>query len=41
MGAMPTATMTVHRGKPIWLTDRGAELLVVYMGISMETTAAG
>ncbi|MDQ3702130.1 MAG: DoxX family protein [Chloroflexota bacterium] len=41
VGAMGMATLTVHRGKPIWVTEGGAELPVVYMGIATALSLLG
>ena len=41
LGAMATAAIDVHGGKPIWVTEGGAELPVVYMAIALALATAG
>jgi putative oxidoreductase len=41
IGAMATATLTAHKGKPIWSTKGGAELPVTNMAVMCALTLAG
>lgn len=41
VGAMGTATLTAHRGKPIWVTSGGAELPVTNMAVATALSLAG
>ena len=41
IAAMATATLTAHRGKPIWGTKGGAELPVTNMAALLALTLAG
>lgn len=41
LGAMGTATRTVHWNKPIWSTSGGAELPVVYMAVAASQLLSG
>ncbi len=41
LGAMATASIDVHGGKPIWATEGGAELPVVYMAAAVALATAG
>ena len=41
IGSMTTATLTAHRGKPIWNTKGGAELPVVNMAALAAVVLAG
>jgi putative oxidoreductase len=41
MGAMAMASLTVHKGKPIWVSAGGAELPVVNMAIASALAMAG
>lgn len=41
MGAMAMAALTVHRGKPIWVTEGGAELPVTNLAIATALALAG
>src|SRR5579884_22657 len=41
LGSMAMATATVHRGKPIWDTQGGAELPVLYMAAMSAIALSG
>lgn len=41
LGPMSVATGTVHAGKPIWVTEGGAELPVTNMAVATGLTLAG
>jgi putative oxidoreductase len=41
LGAMATATLTAHKGKPIWVTAGGAELPVTNMAVLAALLLAG
>jgi putative oxidoreductase len=41
IGAMATAALTAHKGKPIWSTKGGAELPVTNMAALLALTLAG
>ncbi|MBI3805201.1 MAG: DoxX family protein [Nitrospirae bacterium] len=41
LGSMAMATATVHRGKPIWATEGGAELPVMYMAAATAVALSG
>ena len=41
LGAMATATLTAHKGKPIWSTKGGAELPVTNMAVLVALLLAG
>lgn len=41
LGAMATATLTAHKGKPIWGTKGGAELPVTNMAVLVALLLAG
>lgn len=41
IGAMATATLTAHKGKPIWAQKGGAELPVTNMAVLLALTLAG
>lgn len=41
VGAMGTAALTAHRGKPIWVTSGGAELPVTNMAVATALALAG
>jgi len=41
IGPMGMAIGTVHRGKPIWVTEGGAELPVRYMAVAVALTLTG
>lgn len=40
-GPMLAATLTAHRGKPIWVSAGGAELPLVYMAVATALALAG
>ena len=41
LGPMATATLTAHRGKPIWVTAGGAELPITNMAVAVALILAG
>lgn len=41
VGAMMVATRTAHKGKPIWVTEGGAELPVTNMAIAFALSMVG
>ncbi|MBA2598201.1 MAG: DoxX family protein [Chloroflexia bacterium] len=41
LGAMTIATIDVHGGKPVWVTEGGAELPITYMAAALALTLAG
>jgi putative oxidoreductase len=41
IGSMAMATATAHRGKPIWVTEGGAELPVTNIGVSTALILGG
>jgi putative oxidoreductase len=41
VAVMVAATLTAHRGKPIWVTDGGAELPLVYATVVFALAAVG
>lgn len=41
MGSMAMAALTVHKGKPIWVTEGGAELPVTNLAIATALALAG
>jgi putative oxidoreductase len=41
MGSMLMAWMRVHRGKPIWVTEGGAELPATYLAVQTALVVAG
>lgn len=41
MGAMAVGTRTVHKGKPIWVTEGGPELPITNMSIALALTLLG
>jgi putative oxidoreductase len=41
IGAMAVATRTAHRGKPIWVTEGGAELPVTNISVAVALSLVG